>query len=152
VVLSWYSGFFLHYNWSPWYSWNIAESGIKHNKSNQIKSNHLFFKYTIWLSFIVLYLLSPSWSYGSWIYNYLCNQCLSPLKLWVQISWGELNTTLCDEVWQWLVAGQWFSPSTLVSSINKTDCRDIAEILFEVAINTITPLYVLSWEVNHKYH
>ena len=25
----------------------------------------------------------PSWlrSYGSWIYNYLCNQCLSPLKL-----------------------------------------------------------------------
>jgi hypothetical protein len=19
----------------------------------------------------------PSWSYGSWIYNYLCNQCLS---------------------------------------------------------------------------
>jgi hypothetical protein len=27
----------------------------------------------------------PSWSwlYGSWIYNYLCNQCLSPQKLWV---------------------------------------------------------------------
>jgi len=24
---------------SPWYSWNIAESGVKHNKSNQIKSN-----------------------------------------------------------------------------------------------------------------
>ena len=22
-----------------------------------------------------------SWSYSSWIYNYLCNQCLSPLKL-----------------------------------------------------------------------
>jgi hypothetical protein len=28
---------------------------------------------------------SCSWSYGSWIYNYLCNQCLSPLKLRVQI-------------------------------------------------------------------
>jgi hypothetical protein len=29
----------------------------------------------------------PSWSclYGCWIYNYLCNQCLSLLKLWVQI-------------------------------------------------------------------
>jgi hypothetical protein len=27
--------------------------------------------------------LSWSWLYGSWIYNYLCNQCLSPLKLWV---------------------------------------------------------------------
>jgi hypothetical protein len=23
--------------------------------------------------------------YGSWIYNYLCNQCLSPLMLWVRI-------------------------------------------------------------------
>jgi len=26
----------------------------------------------------------PSSSYGSWIYNYMCNQCLSPLKLWVR--------------------------------------------------------------------
>ena len=26
-----------------------------------------------------------SWSHGSWIYNYLCNQCLSPLKFWVRI-------------------------------------------------------------------
>ena len=24
---------------------------------------------------------SWSWSYGSWIYNYLCNQCLSPLNV-----------------------------------------------------------------------
>ena len=29
--------------------------------------------------------LSWGWSYCNWIYNYLCNQCLSPLKLWVQI-------------------------------------------------------------------
>jgi hypothetical protein len=29
---------------------------------------------------------SWSWAYGSWIYNYLCNQCLWPLKLWVQTS------------------------------------------------------------------
>jgi hypothetical protein len=28
---------------------------------------------------------SWSWSYGSWIYNYLCNQYLSPLKLWVPL-------------------------------------------------------------------
>jgi hypothetical protein len=27
---------------------------------------------------------SWSWSHGRWIYNYLCNQCLSPLKLWVR--------------------------------------------------------------------
>jgi hypothetical protein len=25
------------------------------------------------------------WSHVSWIYNYLCNQCLLPLTLWVQI-------------------------------------------------------------------
>ena len=28
---------------------------------------------------------SWSWSYGSWIYNYLCNQCLSLPKFWVRI-------------------------------------------------------------------
>ena len=27
----------------------------------------------------------PSLSFGSWIYNYLCNQCTSPLTLWVRI-------------------------------------------------------------------
>jgi len=26
-----------------------------------------------------------SWSYCSWIYNYMCNQCLLPLQLWVLI-------------------------------------------------------------------
>jgi len=26
-----------------------------------------------------------SWSHGSWTYNYLCKQCLSPVKLWVRI-------------------------------------------------------------------
>ena len=51
-----------------------------------------------------------SWLYGSWTYNYLCNQCLSPLTLWVwtPLRWGVLDTTLCDKVCQWLAAGQWF--------------------------------------------
>jgi hypothetical protein len=37
------------------------------------------------------------WSYGSWIHNYLCNQCISPLKLWVWIpfmgrcTWYNIN-------------------------------------------------------------
>ena len=26
------------------------------------------------------------WLYGSWIYNYLCNQCLSPLNLLVRVT------------------------------------------------------------------
>jgi hypothetical protein len=30
-----------------------------------------------------------SWSYGSWIYNYLCNQCISPLVV-------SLNPAHCE--------------------------------------------------------
>jgi len=45
------------------------------------------------------------WSYGSWIYNYLCNQCLSPPMLWVQISIRARCGTLCDKVCQWLATG-----------------------------------------------
>jgi len=41
------------------------------------------------------------WSYGSWISNYLCNQCLSPLMLWAPISIRARCTTLCDKVCQW---------------------------------------------------
>jgi hypothetical protein len=85
--------------------------------------------------------LSWLWSYGSWIYNYLCNQCLSPLTLWVRtpLRRGVLDTTLCDKICQWLATGRWFSPGTVVSSTNKTDDHDITEILLKVALNTIKP-------------
>jgi hypothetical protein len=43
------------------------------------------------------------------------------------------------------VAGQWFSPDTLISFTNKTDCHDGTEKLLEVALNTI-PCY-LPWRV-----
>ena len=71
---------------------------------------------------------SWSWSYGSWIHNYLCNQCLSSLTLWVWIplKWGVLKTYI--KVCQWLATGQWFSPDT-------------PEILLKVALNTIPPLF-----------
>ena len=72
---------------------------------------------------------SWSWSYGSWIYNYLRNQCLSPLKLWIH---GD--TTLYDKVCQWLVTGRWFS---LASSTNKTELHDITEIMLKVALSNI---------------
>jgi hypothetical protein len=77
----------------------------------------------------------------SWIYNYLCNQYLSPLTLWVRIPlrWGVLDTTLYDQDCQCLATGRWFSPGTPVSSDNKTDRHDIAEILLKVVLNTITP-------------
>jgi hypothetical protein len=51
------------------------------------------------------------WSYGSWIYNYLCSQ--------------------------WLASCWCFFPGPPVSSTNKTDRHDIAEILLKVALNTI---------------
>jgi len=35
------------------------------------------------------------------------------------------------------VTGQWFSSGAPVSSINESDCHDIAEILLKVALNTI---------------
>ena len=75
-----------------------------------------------------------------WDYNYLCNRCLSPLMLWVRLRLRVRFSTLCDKVCQRLVAGRWFSPGPLVSTINKTECHDIAEILLnlKVALNTIT--------------
>ena len=47
-----------------------------------------------------LYVMVPSWSwsFGSWIHNYLCNQYLSPLKLDPRSWQGVLDKTLCDKV------------------------------------------------------
>ena len=64
---------------------------------------------------------SCPWSYGSWIYNYICNQWLSPLMLEVRIPIRANCTTLWDKVWQWLARGWWFSAGPPVSSTNKTD-------------------------------
>jgi hypothetical protein len=96
------------------------------DKSWSIKDSLIFFRWPLW-----------SCLHGSWIHNYLCNQCLSPLMLWVliPIRRGVLDTTLCDKGCQWLAAGQWFSPGIPISSNNKTDLHDITEIL---ALNTIT--------------
>ena len=41
----------------------------------------------------------------------------------------------------------WFSPGILVSSTNKTDRRDITEILLKVALSTITLTLLLSIEI-----
>ena len=84
------------------------------------------------------------WSYGSWIYNYLCNQCLSSLMLWVRIPNRARCTTSWDTVCQWLVTGRWFSPGTPVSSINKTDHHDISELSLKVALNIIQPTNQIS--------
>jgi hypothetical protein len=107
-----------------------------------------------WLFQLIHYLYCiwvPSWSYDSLNYNYLCNQCLSPLKFrgWIPLRRCVLDTTLCDKVCQWLAPGRWFSP---VSSTNKTDRYDITEILLKVALNTLTLTITLDciWCEIHK--
>ena len=44
------------------------------------------FGFANWIIQIILKGPSCSWSYGIWIYNYLCNQCLSPLKFWTVLA------------------------------------------------------------------
>jgi hypothetical protein len=98
--------------------------------------NNIYFMLIIYIS-KYLWTRKWPWSYGSWIYNYLCNECLSPLMLWVWLP----CPTLCNKVCQWLVASRWFSLCLLVSSSNKTDLHDITEKLFKVALHTIKPTY-----------
>jgi hypothetical protein len=73
------------------------------------KENHLKLRYF------------NSGCHGRWIFNYLCNQCLSPLTL---------NPTheRCN---RYKIMG------TAVASTNKTDRHDITEILLKVALSTI---------------
>jgi hypothetical protein len=113
----------------------------------------------VWYFFFSFYLKfegpSGSWSYRSWIYNYLCNQWLLPLTLCFRIPLmrGVLDTTLCDKVWQYLAAGLWFFPGTPISFTNKTDCHDINEILLKLASNTITlltPIWSLYLNLSNK--
>ena len=77
------------------------------------------------------------------------------LKLWVRIPLrqGVLDTTLFDKVCKWLATGWWFSPGTLISSINKADRHNITEILLKVALNiiTLTPTYALLYINNQGY-
>ena len=67
---------------------------------------------------------SWSWSYGSWIYNQMCNQCLYITTN--VVSSNPVNDDIvcyiqpvCDKVGQWLATGWWFSLGTPVSSTNK---------------------------------
>jgi len=117
---------------------------------NLILSCAIFYFVYIILQYLHLLFLfrqpswSWSWSYGSWIYNYLCNQCLSPLTFWIRIPLrrGVLDITLCDQVCQWLATGRWFSPGTPVSSTNETDRHDITEIVLKVALSIFTLTYL----------
>jgi hypothetical protein len=85
-----------------------------------------------------------SWSYGRCVYNYLCNQYLSPLKS------RSNNTTLCDKVCQWLVADQWFSLATLVTSTSKTDDPGCQVILYSYIFRILLYFLYLS-KISYNY-
>jgi hypothetical protein len=86
---------------------------------------------------------SWSWSYGSWIYNYLCNQCLSLLTMWFQIPLrrGVLDATLCDTVCQWLTAGRWFSLYNIMwYSLSVTYGRSVVFSIQQYVIQFVSDL------------
>ena len=46
-----------------------------------------------------IYINNNLFSYGSWIYNYLCNQCLTPLMLWIRtLFMRESLSVTCDRL------------------------------------------------------
>jgi len=92
-------------------------------------------------SFIGFKELSWLWSYGIWIYSYLCNQCLSPLMLWVWILIRARCTTLCDKVCQWLATGRWLSPGPPPIKLTTR----ITEILLKVTLNTIKQTNIIAF-------
>jgi hypothetical protein len=108
--------------------------------------------YYMWINFYCILHRGPSWpwSHGGWIYNFLCNQCLSPLMLRVRISFRVRCTTLFDKVSPRLATGRWFSPGPPVSSTNKTDRHDITEILLKVALSTIKHTNKQIYFVSHS--
>ena len=73
-----------------------------------------------------------------------CNNMLAQYKLFQHSLFFSfpffcvLDTTSCDKVCQWLAAGRWFSLSTSVFSINKTDRHDLTELLLKMVLTPYT--------------
>ena len=63
-------------------------TGILFSELDLVKNVMVYIYWTFMFSLVSIKFKASSWSwsYGSWIYNYLCNQCLSPPKLWVRIA------------------------------------------------------------------
>ena len=81
----------------------------------------------------------PSWSYASWIKNYLCNLLITPKVESLNLTHGEVYS-IQHYVMKFVSDLQQvncFLQVLLVSSSNKTDCHDITEILLKVALNII---------------
>jgi hypothetical protein len=89
---------------------------------------------------------SWSWSHGS--------QSVPITTNVVGSNPAQARCTRYNIMWKsvclWLATGRWFSPGTPVSSTNKTDHPDIAEILLKVAFNTINQTNPVQY--GNKWH
>jgi hypothetical protein len=133
-----------------WFACIIKISIICVNRQNWLKKtfaqknlnfsvlvDHIYLSWAEHEHHIYLYMGTTwSWLYGSRIYNYLCNQCLT-LCTRIPLRRGVLDTTLCDKVCQWFTAGRWFFLGSPVSFTNKTDRHEIIEIMLKVELNTM---------------
>jgi len=105
-----------------------------------------------YLSYQVFTGIQWSWSYDSWIYIYLCTQCMVCLKdaFDSQIWQSVLDATLRNKDCQWIVKSRRYSP---VSSTNKSGRHGIAEILFKEALMPITlTLSITQWLIFDDGH
>ena len=80
-VLKQYIKLLVMYTFFIWSQWRILSVSV----IGQCDAVILTMPDSTFITTFILYHLHTrvlwSWSYGSWIYSYLCNQCLSPLKL-----------------------------------------------------------------------
>jgi hypothetical protein len=78
---------------------------------------------------------------------------ISGIDLSKRIALGEVYSIqhYVIKICQLLAAGQWFSPATRVSSINKTDHHDKTAILLKVVLITITPTLKGSFNISNPF-
>ena len=78
--------------------------------------------------------LGFSTNYAITAYHHYC--CELEFNSWRYILDTQLH--VCAKVCEWLTAGRWFSPGTLVSSTYENDHYNIVRTVLKVALNTMT--------------
>jgi hypothetical protein len=92
-----------------------------------------------------------SWVVGLPNYSYkpITNTAWVPARLWNLHKGCTRLATTSDKVYQLLAHGRWFSPDTPASSTTKTGRHNIAEILLNVALNTINQIKPIFFRMFH---